>query len=225
MPEIRAALFDLDGTLQDSEVLWVKATRDYVRDLGIPFSDEDAFAVVYGRSWRSIYDDILARKPSLTGSSMEKMAIEVRDYFLRLRSVSDIAIPGSVNLARQFAKDGVKVAVVSGSVREDVRNGVETLGISDILEFIIGAEDYGEGKPDPECYLKGSERIGVPPAECIVFEDSAVGVLSARRAGMYVVGLARPDRPKQDLSPADLILPDLSEFSMDKLPAQPGEHC
>ena len=225
MPKIRAALFDLDGTLQDSEVLWVKATRDYVRDLGVPFSDEDAFAVVYGRSWRSIYDDILARKPSLASSSMEKMAVEVREYFLRLRSTADIAIPGSVALARKLAADGIKVAVVSGSIREDVQSGVEALGIDGILEFIIGAEDYGEGKPDPGCYLKGSERIGVPPAECIVFEDSAVGVLSARRAGMYAVGLARPDRPKQDLSPADLILPDLSEFSMDKLPAHPGERC
>ena len=225
MPKIRAALFDLDGTLQDSEVLWVKATRDYVRDLGVPFSDEDAFAVVYGRSWRSIYDDILARKPSLASSSMEKMAVEVREYFLRLRSTADIAIPGSVNLARKLAADGVKVAVVSGSIREDVQSGVEALGIDGILEFIIGAEDYGEGKPDPGCYLKGSEKIGVPPAECIVFEDSAVGVLAARRAGMYAVGLARPDRPKQDLTPADLILPDLSEFSIDKLPAHPGERC
>lgn len=222
MATIRAALFDLDGTLQDSEVLWVEATRDYVRDLGIPFSDEEAFAVVYGRSWRSIYADILARKADVT-ASMETMADEVREYFLRLRAVADIAIPGSVSLARELRADGVHVAVVSGSIHEDVADGVRSLKLDDVVQFILGAEDYGEGKPDPGCYLAAAKRFGVPPEECVVFEDSAVGVLSARRAGMYAVGLARPDRPKQDLSPADLVLPDLGGFSVDMLPSKPGE--
>ena len=207
----RAALFDLDGTLQDSEIVWVKATRDYVRDNGYPMTDDEARRAVYGRSWTNIYRDIIGYVPALASLSTFEIADRVRDYYTRLSAGQDISIPGSVALFKRLAKT-MTVAIVSGSPRLDIANAVRDLGLSDSLSFFVGAEEYGEGKPDPACYLMGAERAGVPPSECVVFEDAAVGVLAAKRAGMRAVALRVPGRPEQDLSAADEVLEDLSAW-------------
>ena len=90
-----------------------------------------------------------------------------------------------------------------------IRN-LKTVGLEDFISFYIGAEEYGNGKPDPACYLMGAARAGVEPAECVVFEDATAGILAAKRAGMHAVALHIPGRPAQDLSAADEILEDLS---------------
>ena len=207
----RAALFDLDGTLQDSEIVWVKATRDYVRDNGYPMTDDEAMRTVYGRSWTNMYRDIIGYVPSLASTTTFEMADRVRAYYTRLSAGRDISIPGSVALFRRLAKT-MTVAIVSGSPRLDIANAVQSLGLADCISFFVGAEEYGEGKPDPACYLMGAEKAGVAPAECVVFEDAAVGVLAAKRAGMRAVALRVPGRPEQDLSAADEILEDLSAW-------------
>ncbi len=210
---IRAALFDLDGTLQDSEIVWVKATRDYVRDKGYPMTDDEAMHIVYGRSWTNMCQDIVRCVPSLATSTPMRMADEVREYYERLSAGRDMAIPGSVALFRRLSKS-MKVAIVSGSPRLDIANSVRDLGLGDCISFFIGAEEYGDGKPNPDCYLMGAERAGVAPSECVVFEDAAVGVLAAKRAGMRAVALRIPGRPEQDLSAADEVLDDLAFWQL-----------
>ena len=205
----RAALFDLDGTLQDSEIVWVNATRDFVRDNGYPMTDEQALRSVYGRSWTNIHRDIIGYVPALASMSAFDTADGVRNYYTRLAAGQDISIPGSVALFKRLAQT-MQVAIVSGSPRLDIANAVRDLGLEDCISFFIGAEEYGEGKPNPACYLMGAERAGVAPSECVVFEDAAVGVLAAKRAGMYAVALKIPGRPEQDFSAADEILTDLS---------------
>ena len=207
----KAALFDLDGTLQDSEIVWVNATRDFVRDNGYPMTDAEALRTVYGRSWTNMYRDIIGFVPSLASMTTFVMADRVRDYYTRLTAGQDISIPGSVALFKRLSKT-MQVAIVSGSPRLDIANAVRDLGLTDYISFYIGAEEYGEGKPDPACYLMGAKRAGVEPSECVVFEDAAVGVLAAKRAGMHAVALTIPGRPEQDLSAADEILTDLSQW-------------
>ena len=207
----KAALFDLDGTLQDSEIVWVNATRDFVRDNGYPMTDDEALRTVYGRSWTNMYRDIIGYVPSLASMTTFVMADRVRDYYTRLTAGQDISIPGSVALFKRLSKT-MQVAIVSGSPRLDIANAVRDLGLTDYISFYIGAEEYGDGKPDPACYLMGAKRAGVEPSECVVFEDAAVGILAAKRAGMHAVALTIPGRPEQDLSAADEILTDLSQW-------------
>ncbi len=207
----RAALFDLDGTLQDSEIIWVKATRDYVRANGYPMSDEEALDIVYGHSWTNICQGIVRCAPALAPYTPMQMADETRVFYNRIVADTDISIPGSVALFKRLAKT-MKVAIVSGSPRTDIAIAIQNLGLEDSISFYIGAEEYGNGKPDPACYLMGAERAGVDPSECVVFEDAAVGLLAAKRAGMYAVALHVAGRPEQDLSAADEILEDLSAW-------------
>ena len=111
------------------------------------------------------------------------------------------------------------VAIVSGSPRRDIEEGIQSMEIEPYIEFYLGSEDYYPGKPDPACYLTAAARFSLPPQKCLVFEDSYAGVRAAKSAGMYCIGLRRPGAPYQDLRSADRILQDLSEFDTNWLAA------
>jgi beta-phosphoglucomutase-like phosphatase (HAD superfamily) len=95
-----------------------------------------------------------------------------------------------------------------------VEEAASLMKVKDLLAFCLGADDYPKGKPDPGCFLKAAEIFGVPPRECLVFEDSTAGVAAAKKAGMYCVGLKRPSAPDQDISAADEIYQDLADFRL-----------
>ena len=93
-----------------------------------------------------------------------------------------------------------------------VEAAARRLGVAPFLSLVLGAEDVEHGKPDPECFLSAAGALGVEPAWCVVFEDSAAGIAAARNAGMFCVAISRPDRPPQDVSAADIVVSDLAEF-------------
>jgi HAD superfamily hydrolase (TIGR01509 family) len=205
---LRAFLFDMDGTLIDTEVLWVEATETYLRTEGYAPRHEEVLADVYGVAGHELRENIQRRYPNLVGDEDALYQI-----FLELRAQRDLMIPGSVQLLRDLARD-YPVALVSGSGRDDVAAGVAHMGISDCLAFTLDESCYHPGKPDPVCFRMAAERLEVPPESCLVFEDSQVGVAAAKRAGMHCVALARPDRPPQDLSQADVVLENLGDFDV-----------
>jgi len=205
-----AFAFDLDGTLLDTEMLWVKATLGYLLAHGETVDADAVTELVYGRSWSDIRIDIRRRYPA-AARSPEAMARAVRERMLALRRETDCVIHASVALLRRLAAD-FPVCVVSGSPREDVEAGVRLAGIDGDIRFLLGAEDYAPGKPDPACYRLAARRLGVDPAVVTVFEDSQAGVRAARAAGMVTVALARPGLPTQDLSPAHVVLESLSGY-------------
>ena len=205
---VKAAIFDLDGTLMDSEVLWVEAVERYLNDRGHAIAREVALAIVYGRSWRDIYSDLIERHPELD-ETIEEMEESLRVYVLELRDGRDIVIRESVDLLRRLSQS-LPVCIVSGSPRADIEMAIDLMGIRSEVSFFVGADDYGPGKPDPTCFLMAAEQLGVAPTDCAVFEDSAAGVLAAKAAGMRCVALSRPGLPKQDVSDADLVVADLS---------------
>jgi HAD superfamily hydrolase (TIGR01509 family) len=217
---IRAFFFDLDGTLLDTEVLWVQATREYLAARQAPCTPEEAMALVYGRSWRDIYLEIERRFPHVA-TGMERVGAELRVVLQRLRAATDVRIAGSVALLERLAAEH-PVAIVSGSPRADIAESIALMGIAAQVRFFLGAEDYAPGKPDPACFLMAAHQLGVPPAACLVFEDSAAGVRAARAAGMRCVALARPGAPPQDVAAADLVLDDLALFNLDEFVARCG---
>ncbi len=213
---IKAFIFDLDGTLLDSEVLWVEATAMFIKQHDPDIPGERIMQMVYGKSWYDIYEDICNHLDDLH-MTLPEMEEALRPYFLELARTRDIRIPGSIDLLKRLAET-CPVCIVSGSPGLDIQAGIELMGIADALQFYLGAEDYSPGKPDPTCFLAAAERLGVPPADCVVFEDSAAGIEAAKRAGMCCVALVQPHRPRQDVGAADLVLADLNEFDVNALP-------
>jgi HAD superfamily hydrolase (TIGR01509 family) len=213
----RAFIFDLDGTLIDSEMLWVDAMVAYLADRQCECPRNEMMAIVFGRSWLDIYHVITARFPTLASVPVRQMAAELRDYYVeQCKDTDSILIPSSVDLLKTLAKD-YPVIVVSGSPRDDVALAVKLMGAEESVRFVLGAEDYSPGKPAPAGFLLGAQKLGVAPEHCVVFEDSWAGVTSAKAAGMTCVALSRPTENPQDFSAADLILTDLSDFSTHKL--------
>ena len=202
MPELNPAafLFDLDGTLIDSEMLWVKAIVGWLADNGISAEEKGIAVLVFGHSWPDIHATLHQRFPSLPRRTADEVAIELRAHYSRLSArPEDIIIRSSVELYRAAAKIA-PCAIVSGSPRADVAAAAKLCGIADVTAFVIGAEDYACGKPAPDGYLLAAHRLNVDPARCIVVEDSTAGVRSGLAAGMNVIGLDRNRIVPQDFT-------------------------
>jgi len=210
---INAFIFDMDGTLLDSEIIWGESIETYLGEKNHPISHEEALALVYGRSWHDIYEDIIKRFPDLD-IGIKATSEALRPFFLRLGECRDIRIAGSIALLKRLSKD-YRVCIVSGSGSKEIVDGIALMGIEEHVSFFLSAEHYSPGKPDPACFLMAAEKLGLPPSECLVFEDSSAGIQGAKSAGMHCVALVQRGRPPQDVSRADLVLNDLSEFSLE----------
>lgn len=212
-----AFLFDLDGTLVDTEISWARAMVNLLADRGVATSLDEVATVVFGHSWFDIHAILSARYPDARLEIPETDAPRLRAYYDRIvTDPATLIIASSVEFLRKCA-EVAPVAIVSGSPSRDVAKAAELCGIDHLLKFVLGAEDYPHGKPAPDGYLRAAEMLGVDPAECVVVEDSSAGVASGVAAGMRVIGLDRNPYISQQFEGAELVVRDLGEISLAKL--------
>jgi HAD superfamily hydrolase (TIGR01509 family) len=207
---IEAFIFDLDGTLVDTEPLWCQAMQRFLSVRGLPVTEAYAHELVFGRAWSDIVARLRRDYPSILD---EDGAIERESVGLyeALRGSMDIRIPNSIRLLKQLSRRH-PVVIVSGSTRQQVEAAVVLMDVASHLRFYLGSEDYPRGKPDPSGFLLAAERLGVKPEACLVFEDSTAGVRAAKAAGMRCIALRPQGHTSQDLSAADEQLTDLAGF-------------
>jgi len=206
-PPFNACFFDLDGTLVDSEIIWVQSVHGALEERDCSISEAEAEDLVYGRSWRDIFSTIQKNWPG-TYKDIEEMTPVTERIYQRLASASNILIPGSMECLRETAKH-VPVAIVSGSTNDTIQRFIDEHDLGEVVAFHLGCESYSPGKPHPAPYEMAAKQAGVSPENCLVYEDSTVGVASAKAAGMYCIAIARPDRPAQDVAAADEIVETL----------------
>lgn len=183
-PRFRAVAWDIDGTLIDSEPLHHRALLAACRALGSDLSDlpDQAFRGIHmGDVWKLV-------SPRLAAGVTEAEWAALIDTHYTENRASLIALPGAVATIRTLAKLGVAQACVSNSSRSVVDANIAALGIADAIAFSLSLNDVTAGKPDPEPYRRACERLGLPPESVVAVEDSRSGALSARAAGLYVVG-------------------------------------
>ncbi len=180
-------IFDLDGTLVDSMPTHYKAWRWALQKNGAPHEVFlwDEFVSHGGMAAPDIVADLnrtygLHMKPQTVATQKR----ERYDYLLETETLP--VIPETVGLVRQLQADGIPYAIGTGSAIAGARATLRSAGIGDLFSIIVTPDDVppGRGKPEPDIFLLAAERMGVAPAECVVFEDAEPGIRAAQAAGM-----------------------------------------
>ncbi len=188
----RAYLFDCDGTIVDSMPLHYVAWKKALAEWGCTF-EEELFYAWGGRPVR----DIIASLNSMYGLNMPVDAVAHRKEALYHEQLPQLQAIDEV-VAHIKAQHGrIPLAVVSGSRRSSVVGSLSALSLLDKFDTLVCAEDYKNGKPAPDAFLLAAERLGVPPAFCLVFEDTDMGIKAATAAGMASVRVPQPFERRQ----------------------------
>ncbi|MFK0280879.1 beta-phosphoglucomutase [Streptomyces sp. NPDC090499] len=203
----RAAVFDLDGVLVDTAVhhraAWQKISAEY----GFDLSAETAEATKGVGRFEAL--DLVMRSAGIKLSESERMTAAARknEYYLDL--IADISpaelLPGAVSTLQSLDSLGVRIALASGS--KNAGGILDRTGIRDFFDAVVDGTVVAAPKPDPAVFLEAARRVGVSPADSVVFEDAAAGVEGANRAGCTTVGIGLP----AVLSAARLVAPSLLE--------------
>ncbi|MCQ4195139.1 HAD family hydrolase [Streptomyces parvulus] len=193
-----SVIFDLDGTLVDSEPNYYEAGRRTLAEYGVPdFSWADHEAYV-GISTRETVAD-WKRRYALEAPVEELLAVKNRHY-LELARTSVRAYPEMRALVERLADEGVPLAVASGSSREAIAAILARTGLDARLRTVVSADEVARGKPAPDVFLEAARRIGADPADCVVLEDAAPGAAAAHAAGMRCIAVpyvaAQADAPE-----------------------------
>ncbi len=211
-----AFLFDLDGTLVDTEEAWAGAIVDFLAECGVDMTVERILPSIVGRNWLDINRSLHRRFPEIGDTTVEDDSRRLRKFFdARVADPSTMIIPESVEFLKRVSAKA-PVAIVSGSPRADIEKAARMMGIDGLVEFSLGAGDYAKGKPDPSSYLAAAGRFGVDPASCVVIEDSEVGVAAGVAAGMRVIALDRKEGRDNDFSGAWRIVGSLDEIDVER---------
>lgn len=189
MSVTRAALWDMDGTLIDSEEFHWIAWRDTLANEGTVITREQ-FLSSFGQRNDSIIPQWLGSAATPERIARIGNAKEIL-YRQLVHRYGISALPGVADWVQRLHDQGWLQAVASAAPRANIDAILESLSATRIFQAIVSAEDVHRGKPDPEVYLLAASRVGVPPERCIVVEDAAAGVEGARRAGMRSIGVSR----------------------------------
>ena len=184
-----AVIFDLDGVLLDSEPIYLAATNSVLAREGKHLSSEENARYI-GVRFRDMLGDII---PHLgLAHDADFYVAETREAVLRAFG-GPLAPPvGARELIERLATHGVPRAVGSSNVHAWVDQILTNLGVRHHFPIVVGGDEVNLGKPEPDIFLRCAELLGVRPERCAVIEDSANGVLAARRAGMTAIGLRTP---------------------------------
>ncbi|MBX2841916.1 MAG: beta-phosphoglucomutase family hydrolase [Flammeovirgaceae bacterium] len=178
-PKAKALIFDLDGTLADTMPTHYLSWQKVAKNHGFEF-EENWFYELGGVPTKNI--TILINNRYQLSLDPEKIEEEKEGYYLELETNVQPILP-VVNILKEF-KDKMPISCGTGNIREIAIPTLEAIGLGDVFEIIVTANDVENPKPSPETFLKCAEKMGVEPEFCQVFEDGNPGLQAAKEAGM-----------------------------------------
>jgi sugar-phosphatase len=207
---LQAVLFDLDGTLVDSERETAEAmARALARGPGVQVDQADRDFII-GRSWIAIYERLRARY-ALAWSRAELIAATTAAREEVFAEVGITVLPGAREAVARFAHVGR--ALVTGSSRDEAAQALRALGMIGTFAPMVCAEDVSRSKPAPDGYLAAVRGLGFAAERCVVVEDSAAGIAAGRAAGCAVIGVRAGNFDGQDQSAAHVVIDTLEALT------------
>ncbi len=210
---IKACIFDLDGVIVDTAKYHFLAWKRLASELGVNLTEHDNEKLKGVSRMQSLQIILDMAKTQLSEAKKNALAERKNDWFVDFIEAMkpDEVFPGVVKLITDMRSKGLKVALASSS--KNAPRVIELLGIGHLFDVIVDGSMILDTKPDPEIFLLSAQKLGVKPANCVVFEDAEAGVEAAIRAGMKCVGIGSP----KNLGNANKVLANTADFKLDDL--------
>lgn len=206
-----AVIFDVDGVLVDSYNAHYQSWQLLCTERGLEMT-HDEFIATFGRTSREIIQELWHDRIT-SEAAVRELDDRKEELFRELLARDFPALDGAVELIDQLHDAGVPLAVGSSGPPENVGLVLDALGRGSVFGGVVTGDDVTRGKPDPQVFQLGAERLGAPSSICVVIEDAPVGVAAAHAAGMKCVALVSTGRVREKLQAAELIVDSLRELT------------
>ncbi|MGH7907910.1 MAG: HAD family hydrolase [Candidatus Binataceae bacterium] len=221
---IRAIIFDLDGTLADTETLHLEAFNDALKAEGIEISRADYFARLIGYQDSDCFTIVMKEnRRALDETKLQALITGKAATYQNFIAQRDVMFPGAADFVRQCA-ERFSLSLATGTCRAEAEMILRGAGLRDLFADIVGAEDVEHGKPAPDCMLAALGRLSFilrpkPPfeaQECLVIEDTAAGIESAHGAGMPVLAVCH-SASAAELGRAEIVRQSFGDIDLDEV--------
>jgi beta-phosphoglucomutase len=206
----KAILWDMDGVIADSYSFHFAAWQETFAKRGIKFTKED-FTKLFGTRNDFIIGSIMGRE--LPERDVKIMVQEKEEKFRRKATGNIKPFPGAVRLLNAIKKGNFKLGLVSSTPKENIDLVLSELNLEGMFDCIVFGQEVSESKPSPQIYLLAARELEVTPNDCLVIEDSPLGVKAAKTAGMKCLAIANT-RPRQKLQEADKVADSVEDVDL-----------
>ncbi|MET9668856.1 HAD family phosphatase [Streptomyces sp. NPDC006475] len=186
-PRTPSVIFDLDGTLVDSEPNYYEAGRRLLAEYGVTDFGWERHTDFIGIGTRETLEAL--REEYTISAPVEELLAGKNRHYLALAAASTDVYPQMRRFVELLHGEGVPMAVASGSSRAAIEAVLAATGLDAFLTTLVSAEEVERGKPEPDVFLEAARRLGAEPADCVVLEDAPPGAAAAHAAGMRCIAI------------------------------------
>ncbi|HNU79571.1 MAG TPA: beta-phosphoglucomutase [Bacillota bacterium] len=210
MSTIKGCIFDLDGVIVNTARYHYLAWKKLANELDFDFSEKDNESLKGVSRMESL--EILLKVGGLSFDDETKLALAARknqwyvDYINSMEE--DEVLPGAKKFIERARAAGLKIAL--GSASKNALTILNRLKLADYFDVVIDGTKVSRAKPDPEIFLLAAHELGLPPSDCVVFEDAKAGVEAAKKAGMKCIGVGI----RSELADADAVIPGFENIDL-----------
>jgi beta-phosphoglucomutase len=209
MDIIKGCLFDLDGVIVDTAKYHYLAWKRLAEELGFEFSKENNEKLKGVSRITSLNILLEVGGLEFDNDTKLKMAEKKNNWYVEyIKEIDKTEIlPGVEDFIKGLKKKGIKLGI--GSASKNTMTILENIGMIEYFDVIVDGTKVSNAKPDPEVFLLGARELNLKPNECVVFEDAEAGIEAAKNAGMYSIGIGKPEILKQ----ADKVIPGFENLT------------
>lgn len=187
-------IFDMDGVIVDNHMWHFEAWVEFGKRHGFIITKEE-FGKYFGSTNQWVLSSLFENK--LTKEEISILGEEKETIYRELYQPCIKPVEGLKAFIQYASDQGIQMALATSAPYKNVKFTLEATGLENYFDVITDSSMVSKGKPDPQVYMITAEKLGVQPADCIVFEDSVPGILSALNAGMNVIGVATTHKPDE----------------------------
>lgn len=205
----KAVIFDLDGTMLDNNPYHLKAWKNYLQKIGRDMTDEEYNANLNGRTNRDVMEYLYQRK--MSDEEVLPYVLEKERLYRELYQQDIKPVAGLLEILQLLEDYQIPMAIATSGIQVNIDFMFDHVPVRKYFRAVVNSAHIKKGKPDPEIFLRTAEQLHVTAAECLVFEDSVVGIRSGKAAGMKVIAIATT-QTKDELAIADSIIDDYRDL-------------